>query len=116
MLRIAFYILYSFLIQYQRGEFDQEIIIYNTKILKLKVSIYTIFFIRCLNTVIIIYSLIIKSDEIALDGISSHPVENYFGYARIMYHDFDSYDNSIRIAVDSIMNLIYVIKIKLTKK
>lgn len=51
---------------------------------------------RCLNTVIITYSLIVKSDEIALDGISFHPVENYFGYARIMYHDFDSYDNSYK--------------------
>lgn len=58
----------------------------------------------------------VKSDEIALDCISSHPVENYFGNVRMMYHDFDSYDNSIRITVDSIMNLILCNKNQINQK
>mgnify|MGYP001107922620 CR=1 FL=1 len=58
----------------------------------------------------------IKLDEIALDRISSHPVENYFGYVRMMSHDFDSYDNFIRIAVDSIMNLILCNKLQIHQK
>lgn len=116
LLRIAFYIFYSFLVQYQKGEFDQGITIYNSKNSKAHCFNSYNFIIRCLNTVIITYSLMIKLDEIALDRISSHPVENYFGYVRMMSHDFDSYDNFIRIAVDSIMNLILCNKLQIHQK
>lgn len=115
-LRIAFFIFYSFLIQYQKGEFDQGITVNNTQ--KSKASCFNSynFIIRCLNTVIITYSLMIESDEIALDRISSHPLENYYGHVRIMSSNFDSYDNFVRIAVDSVMNLILWNKLQILKK
>ena len=105
-LRKAFLIFYSFLVQYQKVEFDQGITFNNTKKSKaLCINSYN-FIIRCLNTIIITYSLIIESDNIALDRIGSHPLENYYRHVRIMSYNFDSHDNFVRIVVDSIMNLI----------
>lgn len=52
--------------------------------------------IRCLNLVIVNYSLFAKS----------HPLENFFGHVRIMSYHYDSFDNFVRVIVETIMKMI----------
>lgn len=92
---------FSFFVQYQKSEFDQCITLNNTKKSKALCFNSYNFIIRCLNTIIITYSLMIESDSIALDKIGSHPLENYYGHVRIMSYNFDSYDNFVRIESDN---------------
>lgn len=58
----------------------------------------------------------IKYDDIALDRISSHPLENYYGHIRIMSYNLDSTENFVRVAVDSIMNLVLLNKLQIHQK
>lgn len=111
-LRVSFYMFYSFLLQYERGEFDSGVTIYNTKDSEAQSFNSYNFMIRCLNTIIVTYSIMVNTNEVALDRISSHPVENFFGHVRIMCYSFDSYDNFIRVAVDTIMNMILCNKLQ----
>ena len=116
LLRITFFMFYSFLSQYEKGEFDQGITVYNSKNSKAQCFNSYNFIIRCLNTVIMTYALMVQSDEIALDRISSHPLENFYGHVRIMSCSFDSYENFVRVAVDSVMNLVLCNKLKINQK
>lgn len=63
--------LYSFSSQYEKYEFDQRITVYNSKNSKVQFFNSYDFIVRCLNTVIITYTLMVQSDEIALDRMAT---------------------------------------------
>ena len=92
---------YSFLSQYEKGECDQGITVCNSENSKDQYFNSYNYIVRCLNTVIIAYSLIVQSDEIALDRISVHPLENFYGHVSIISYNFDSYESFVRVVVDS---------------
>lgn len=59
----------------------------------------------CLNSVIVSYSLIAKS----------HPLENFFGHFRIMSYHYDSFDNFVRVIINTIMNMILCSRLEINQ-
>lgn len=64
-----------------------------------------IFIIRCLNTLLITYSLILKNNSIKLSRIGSHPLENFFGHIRILCKNFDSFENFLKCTIKTFSNM-----------
>ena len=104
-LRIAFQILYCFYHQVTNVKFMKGITIRKTKNSIAQFFNNQIFIIRCLNTLLITYSLILKQDSIKLSRIGSHPLENFFGHIRILCKNFDSFENFLRCTIKTFSNM-----------
>lgn len=104
-LKTAFLIFYYYFCQHKYFKFQEGITVYITK--KSKGQFLNNNFVkRCMNTLIITYSIIKNCDDVALNRIGSHPLENFFGLIRGFCHNFDSFENFIRCSIKAHENLV----------
>lgn len=113
-LETAFQFFYYFYHQHQYSKFEKGITSYVSKKSKGQFLNFT-FIKRCMNTVLISYSLIKNRDNIGLNRIGSHPLENYYGQIRGLCKNFDSYENFIRCSIKIFENLIIRNEFKLNQ-
>ena len=52
------------------------------------------------------YSILIDYDDVSINRIGSHCIENFFGHVRGICKDFDSYENFVRCSVLAYTNII----------
>ena len=104
-LKIAFHIFYSYYCQLKNSKFEDGITLNKTQNTLVRWFNKENFIIRSMNTIILTYSLLMNYDEICLNRIGSHPIENFFGHIRIMSKNFDSFENFILSTIRSQENM-----------
>ena len=103
-LKISFHILYCFYRLINQKKLISGITIKKTKNSKAQFFNNQIFIIRCLNTIILTYSIMISRDKIKLNRIGTHNLENFFGRVRMICKNFDSYENFLCSIVKTLIN------------
>lgn len=104
-LKTAFHLFYYFYCQHQYFKFQLGITVYITK--KSAGQFLGLDFIkRCMNTLIITYSIIKNYDNVALNRVGSHALENFFGLIRGYCKNFDDFENFIRCSIKAHENLV----------
>ena len=100
--KTTFYIFYYF--YYQADHLTEGIPFYVIKDAEFLFRNQT-FVMHAMNSLVITYCLINTFDDLCLNRISSHPLENFFGQMRILCRDFDSFENFLRCSVKAYMNI-----------
>ena len=104
-LHISLNLFYWFYYQLKNTDFIPGITINKTQNTIAQYFNQEIFIIRCLNTIIFKYSLLLKYKDIALNRVGSHPLENFFGNIRSLCKNFDSYENFVKYSIKTYENL-----------
>lgn len=104
-LKTSFTIFYYFYYQHAYTKFEKGITVYISKHSRGQFLNQT-FIKRCMNTIILSYCIIKNYDNVRLNRIGSHPIENFFGQVRGFCRNFDDYDNFVRCSLKAFENII----------